>query len=225
MDQLFWTLPAIQQLLLAEVAAFLLLLAVLRLARAVKTRWKRSRPVTVHRAEVPAAPPQQAQPTAPVIPPAQMVGLMAAAAASPTIPELTEVTASQVPPPGVVSRPVARPVPRVRPKGPAQSDLPPDALLGNAQAALAAGATEAAADQLRQCIRLAAKLKQPAIEAQARLVLGDVARASGDHTTACEHWQMARELFSRLQKDDDRLATEHRMERAGCPTDWVLTQF
>ena len=74
-------------------------------------------------------------------------------------------------------------------------------------------------------MRLASKLKQPVIEAAARLELGDLARASGDLTTACEHWQMARTLFTTLRRTSDALTAEKRMERARCPSDWVLNQF
>ena len=68
-------------------------------------------------------------------------------------------------------------------------------------------------------------MKQPGTEAMARLELGDLARACGDLTTACEHWQMARALFTDLKRPAETVAAEKRMESAGCPTDWVLNQF
>ena len=48
---------------------------------------------------------------------------------------------------------------------------------------------------------------------------------SGDLTTACEHWQIARALFHELKQGRDHAAVETRMLRNGCPTDWVLTDF
>lgn len=101
----------------------------------------------------------------------------------------------------------------------------PELLLARARSLLAAGAPEDAAAQLRLCVRLAGKLKQPLIEASARLELGDLAGAAGDLTTACEHWQMARALYADLKLASEGKAAEGRMERAHCPTDWVLTKF
>lgn len=103
--------------------------------------------------------------------------------------------------------------------------LSPETLLARAHELLAAGANVEAASQLRLCIRLASKLQQPLIEAAARLELGDLARASGDLTTACEHWLIARTLFGEHARAAEALAVETRMKTAGCPTDWVLTQF
>jgi hypothetical protein len=98
-------------------------------------------------------------------------------------------------------------------------------LLDQAQAELATGAVDAAARLLRACVVAAAKQKQRAIEARARLELGDIAQTTGDMTTACEHWQMARQLYGELALKSELAGAETRMLRARCPTDWVLTQF
>ena len=90
---------------------------------------------------------------------------------------------------------------------------------------LASGAREQAAVHYRGAIRMAQKAKLPALEAQARIELGDLSKANGDLTSACEHWQMARVLFAGLEQPDDVDATVARMEKAGCPTDWVLNEF
>jgi hypothetical protein len=82
-----------------------------------------------------------------------------------------------------------------------------------------------AEDLLRKCIRGAAGSQQKEIHARARLALGDLAHAGGDHTTACEHWQIARVLFHELKQGREHEAVETRMLRNGCPTDWVLTDF
>ena len=89
----------------------------------------------------------------------------------------------------------------------------------------ATGADREAADTLRKCIRLAAKLGQKETHAGARLELGDLAHAEGDLTTACEHWQIARGLYHDLKSDAALAAAEKRMRGNGCPTDWVLNDF
>jgi hypothetical protein len=160
---------------------------------------------------VTAAAPVAAQP-APLVPIMPSTPTPPAVASHPAPPVLTVVPKSNRPRPKVV-REVDDQV------------LSPETLLERAHVHLAAGASEEAAAQLRLCVRLASKLKQPAIEAAARLELGDLARASGDLTTACEHWQMARALYAALRRDIDTRAAELRMERARCPSDWVLNQF
>lgn len=90
---------------------------------------------------------------------------------------------------------------------------------------MSTGRTDEAAGVLRQSIRIASRLGLGAEHAAARLELGDIARASGDLTTACEHWQIARGLYFELENADALEAAEARMQRTGCPTDWVLNDF
>jgi hypothetical protein len=78
---------------------------------------------------------------------------------------------------------------------------------------------------LRKSIRGAAGAELKETHARARLALGDLAHESGDLTTACEHWQIARALFHELKQSREHDAAEQRMLRNGCPTDWVLTDF
>jgi tetratricopeptide (TPR) repeat protein len=87
------------------------------------------------------------------------------------------------------------------------------------------GDARGAADFFRKCIRSAtsAGLKEP--HAQARVALGDIAQASSDPSTACEHWQIARLLFHELRQTGAYEAVDERMQRNKCPTDWVLTDF
>lgn len=101
----------------------------------------------------------------------------------------------------------------------------PALFLAHARDEIANGNTEAGSDHLRSCIRWAAKTKNPALEADARLELAELARAADDLTTACEHWQIARGLFHKLAREEDLAATEEAMRVHGCPTDWVLTDF
>jgi len=107
----------------------------------------------------------------------------------------------------------------------AEAGQTPDELLARAHELLAAGAHEDAAVQLRACARLASRMKASGIEAVARLELGDLCQASGDMTTACEHWQIARSLYGELKRATEATTVIKRMEKAGCPTDWVLTKF
>ncbi len=101
----------------------------------------------------------------------------------------------------------------------------PQDLLVHGQAHLAAGAIDAAARDFRACVMLATKLKQPHIGATARLELGDLASAHGDMTTACEHWQMAKAAFADQGRHSELERVSSNMDRAGCPTDWVLNEF
>lgn len=238
MDGLYIGALAIEQLLLAECAVIAVLLAGLRLRRWLRLRGARTagdvRPGRREPAP-PAVPPGAVPPLftrAPADPPSSAVTGQAAATSAarsvapvPPVPVAARLAEVRQPP-AAVPAPAASAVLVVRPRR--ESDdtvLSPETLLARAHEQLAAGAAEDAAAQLRLCVRLASKLKQPAVEAAARLELGDLARASGDLTTACEHWQMARALFTDLKRSAEMTATEQRMERAGCPTDWVLTQF
>ena len=104
------------------------------------------------------------------------------------------------------------------------SDLP-GLYLTLAREHMTQGAHKEASDLLRKSLRAAAALGQKQVQAGARLELGDLAHSSGDLTTACEHWQIARGLFTELQQRGDHAAIEKRMARNGCPTDWVLNDF
>lgn len=89
----------------------------------------------------------------------------------------------------------------------------------------AAGRADEAGDLLRTAIHAAVRLGLPEEHAAARLELGDLARASGDLTTACEHWQIARGLYFDAGRSGDLALVEKRMSASGCPTDWVLNDF
>lgn len=94
-----------------------------------------------------------------------------------------------------------------------------------ARAEIADGRPEAAAGHLRESLRAGARGRDRRLQADARLELAELARAAGDLTTACEHWQIARGLFHAMS-DEPRLGdTERLMRLHGCPTDWVLNDF
>ena len=101
----------------------------------------------------------------------------------------------------------------------------PELFLALARLRLDAGRLQDASDQLRKSIRIAARLGNKEVHARARLELCDIARQSGDLTTACEHWQIARGLFHELERASELKAAETRMRQHGCPTDWVLNDF
>jgi tetratricopeptide (TPR) repeat protein len=101
----------------------------------------------------------------------------------------------------------------------------PGLYLSLAQCRIEDGETVDAEELLRKSIRGAAGAQLKDTHAKARLALGDLAHRSGDLTTACEHWQIARALFHELKQRRDHEAAEGRMLRNGCPTDWVLTDF
>ncbi len=100
-----------------------------------------------------------------------------------------------------------------------------EAYFERAREKVEAGREQEAAELLRKCIRFASKLAMKEPHARARLELGDIARAGGDLTTACEHWQIARALFFELKEAHALSASEARMRQYGCPTDWVLNDF
>jgi tetratricopeptide (TPR) repeat protein len=100
-----------------------------------------------------------------------------------------------------------------------------DLHLRSAREKLAAGRVGEAADHLRRSIRVAARIGKKKAHAEARLELAEIARAEGDLTTACEHWQIARGLFCDLKHARELEKTETLMRQHGCPTDWVLNDF
>lgn len=97
--------------------------------------------------------------------------------------------------------------------------------LSFARAEVAEARHASAAELLRSCIRAATKSRNPAAQAEARLELAELARAAGDLTTACEHWQIARALFHQMSEQARLGEIERRMQQHGCPTDWVLNDF
>lgn len=78
---------------------------------------------------------------------------------------------------------------------------------------------------LRRAIILASRLGDNDTHAAARLELGDLLGADGDMTTACEHWQIARQIFWDRGDKDELADVDRRMMANGCPTDWVLNDF
>lgn len=103
--------------------------------------------------------------------------------------------------------------------------LLPGLYLSLARAEIAEGRTDIASEHLRSSVMTAIKSRDGATQAEARLELAELARASGDLTTACEHWQIARGLFHKMSEQAKLGDTERLMQQHGCPTDWVLNDF
>jgi len=64
-----------------------------------------------------------------------------------------------------------------------------------------------------------------AFHAAARLELAEAAYLSGDLTSACEQWQLARTAYLEDGQTELSARVDKRMRDNGCPTDWVLTDF
>ncbi len=94
-----------------------------------------------------------------------------------------------------------------------------------ARVLIARSARSEAAALLQSAALVARRAKLPVVHAEARIELADLARSDGDMTSACEHWQMAKQMFHETGRrvDQDRMADLMRQNR--CPTDWVLTNF
>lgn len=103
--------------------------------------------------------------------------------------------------------------------------LLPGLYLSLARAEIADGRNEFALEHLRSSVMTAIKTRDGATQAEARLELAELARAAGDLTTACEHWQIARGLFHKMSEQAKLGDTERLMQQHGCPTDWVLNDF
>lgn len=94
-----------------------------------------------------------------------------------------------------------------------------------AREASSAGDMSKATTLLRKSVTSAQRSGNTSVHADARLDLAEIARAAGDLTTACEHWQIARRVFHDLARKDRVAEADTLMLRHGCPTDWVLTDF
>ena len=97
--------------------------------------------------------------------------------------------------------------------------------LAHARELLSTGRRDEAAGELRKSVRIASRNGDKNVHGEGRLELAELAREDGDLTTACEHWQIARRLFSDLGLAADLKKAETLMRQHGCPTDWVLNDF
>lgn len=87
------------------------------------------------------------------------------------------------------------------------------------------GDEEARMAALRSAAGCGALHGPEAAHGAARMQLAEAAYASGDLTSACEHWHLARGAYFASGQMDEYARVEKRMRDNGCPTDWVLTDF
>lgn len=211
----------------------LLLLPVLALALVVvwALRQTRSRVPTAHQSgshvspppSPRAAPPEDANVTAsadrrapqPAAAPQTLIS------AEPSLPSVVPAVAAPAP----VEMPddLAQPIAKLE-QGGDQAELA-HLYIRQAGAYVAQGNLDQAGSRLRDAIRVSALNRLAAPHALARVELGDLYFNNGDPITACEQWQIARNLFHDLARPADRDDVDKRMLSNGCPTDWVLTDF
>ena len=84
---------------------------------------------------------------------------------------------------------------------------------------------EASIEMLQEKLKRVNKEGNLNVEAEVRMQIGDLMATNGDLTTACEHWQIARNLFDEINDVQSRLQADDKMRKNGCPSDWVLTDF
>lgn len=116
-------------------------------------------------------------------------------------------------------------VPVDRPIGTADQVVLALRRIDDGEALLADGDIDAARTEFLAALTLGQSASDPEAQALARLNLGDIAHREDDLTSACEHWQLARDLFASAQRRDAQAQVEERMSKTQCPTDWVLTDF
>lgn len=63
------------------------------------------------------------------------------------------------------------------------------------------------------------------LSARARFELGNLAKAHSDLLSACENWQLARELYEKIGDKKKVRELDAIMTDAQCPSDWVLNKF
>lgn len=116
-----------------------------------------------------------------------------------------------------------RSIVRFKAKGDTKAML--EATLKLSRLLLHQGVREEADGMLRDAASVAAKSKFEAEHAEVRVELANLAKADGDMTSACEHWQIALQLYHDLNRKEDRDQIAKCMTECGCPTGWFLNSF
>lgn len=94
-----------------------------------------------------------------------------------------------------------------------------------ARAAIDNGNHEMASVVLQGVITDALQRENAKVHAEGRLLLAELCVVRDDLTSACEHWQLARELFQSCEDAAPVAQVERLMQKHGCPTDWILNDF
>ena len=171
-------------------------------------------------APAPTAPARQVPLAAPQ-PPAAPRPPVSAAKAIPPIPELPRPPFPKAPPSAAA---LAKKLAEAEIAGNQDEIADLKVALGTARFREGASSSDAAND-VRSGLIMAMQQGRALSQAHARLALGDLCKAGGDPTTACEHWQLARDIFHKSGEAEHRKSAEARMRANGCPTDWVLNDF
>lgn len=116
-----------------------------------------------------------------------------------------------------------RTINRSKSRGDTQAML--EATLKLSRLLLDQGQPKEASGLLRDAATLAAKSKFESEHAEVRVELANLAKADGDMTSACEHWQIALQLYHDLNRKEDRDKIANCMKECGCPTGWFLNSF
>ncbi|MFM7085215.1 MAG: hypothetical protein ACKOW3_09500 [Hyphomicrobium sp.] len=116
-----------------------------------------------------------------------------------------------------------RSIVRLKAKGDTQAML--EATMKLSRLLLDQGEHKEANVLLRDAASVAAKSKFEAEHAEVRIELANLAKADGDMTSACEHWQIALQLYHDLNRKEDRDQIAQCMKECGCPSGWFLNSF
>ena len=87
------------------------------------------------------------------------------------------------------------------------------------------GDHDKASASLREGLGISIRLDLKEEQARSRLEMAEIMAERGDLVSACEQWQMARELFAATNCQTESAAVDAKMRKIGCPTDWVLNEF
>ncbi len=108
-----------------------------------------------------------------------------------------------------------------KPKQPCAQDL----TLANGISLLEQHNLEDAETCLQHILDQATENNDLSLQCEARYYLAKLNKEMGDLTLACEHWQIARDLYKKSGNKARIEEIEQHMRENGCPTDWVLNGF
>lgn len=103
--------------------------------------------------------------------------------------------------------------------------LPDDLSLQNGISLLNNNKLEEAEIHLQHILDQATQENDLGLQCEARYYLAKLNKEMGDLTLACEHWQIARDLYKQSGNTGRIEEIEKDMRENGCPTDWVLNGF
>ena len=87
------------------------------------------------------------------------------------------------------------------------------------------GELEKAELMLLRVLDSVSESSEKTLKCELRYYLAKINLGMGDLTLACEHWQIARELYEEVGNSEKTKEIEQQMRDNGCPTEWVLNAF